>query len=347
MFYIVVTVLSFGLFAALLYGFEHPVLLSSIIYSLPTGVLFAIVDIHMSETRSIYRNPSYLSFIGTLGLKIALVLITYYTFIFFITYWLGLGDEKGMFYSNTKIFLFSALPKIASLALILLLLLSVYSAISRKFGSNVLWQLLTGYYHKPRSEKRVFMFVDVKNSTGMGETLPLLKYSELLQEFFFDVGIIIHLYKGMIYQHVGDEVVITWKIEQNMTTANFIRCYFAMKLRIKRKERFYMERFGIVPDFRAAFHCGEVVTSEVGKYKVEIAYHGDVVNTTARIVDKCKTLECDVLISEDVYELIKSNANYVIESLGIRKLKGKSQKKELFTIRQRSKKEFSNPLEMV
>ena len=101
-----------------------------------------------------------------------------------------------------------------------------------------------------------------------------------------------------------------------------------------------MDRFGLVPDFRAGIHCGEVVTSEVGKYKVEIAYHGDVVNTTARIVDACKKLEYEVLLSDDAATLLRNDENYILETLGIRKLKGKKRKKELYSVRQKGKREL-------
>jgi adenylate cyclase len=39
-----------------------------------------------------------------------------------------------------------------------------------------------------------------------------------------------------------------------------------------------------VPEFKGALHGGNVVVSEVGKYKSEIAYHGDVLNTTSRML---------------------------------------------------------------
>ncbi len=341
LFYIFFTITTFALFAGFTLSFHWLTLLSSLAYSLPAGLLFAIQDIYMSENRSTYRHPSYLSFIILIGARICVALILIFVGINKLAVWFGLSGSNAFFFDDGHFFYGSVLVKLIYLSMILLIILSIYSVVSRKFGSGLLWNLLTGYYHKPRKETRIFMFVDVKNSTGMGETLEPRQYSELLQEFFFDIGDVIHIYRGTIYQHVGDEVVITWHINSKRGKPDdFIRCFFAMKLRIKRREKKYMDRFGLVPDFRAGIHCGEVVTSEVGKYKVEIAYHGDVVNTTARIVDACKKLEYEVLLSDDAATLLRNDENYILETLGIRKLKGKKRKKELYSVRQKGKREL-------
>ena len=36
-------------------------------------------------------------------------------------------------------------------------------------GEGVLWKFISGRYHKPREEERIFMFVDMKSSTAIAE----------------------------------------------------------------------------------------------------------------------------------------------------------------------------------
>ena len=58
----------------------------------------------------------------------------------------------------------------------------------------------------------------------------------------------------------------------------------------------------MVPEFRAALHCGEIVAGEIGDLRREIAYVGDTLNVAARLLDAAKTLGRDVLVSTELLE---------------------------------------------
>jgi adenylate cyclase len=87
-----------------------------------------------------------------------------------------------------------------------------------------------------------------------------------------------------------------------------------------------------VPEFKASLHGGYVVVSEVGKYKSEIAYHGDVLNTTARMLSKCHELNATFIISDWVVENITMPKYLKLEPLGSFQLKGKQQEVELHAV---------------
>jgi adenylate cyclase len=72
--------------------------------------------------------------------------------------------------------------------------------------------------------------------------------------------------------------------------------------------------------------------SEVGKYKSEIAYHGDVLNTTARILSKCHDLNSDFIISDFIMEKVEMPRYLKTESMGSSQLKGKQQEVELHSV---------------
>ena len=52
------------------------------------------------------------------------------------------------------------------------------------------------------------------------------------------------------------------------------------------------------PFFKCGVDCGEVTVAEIGDIKREIAYHGDVLNTAARIEKLCTPQKKKMLISE-------------------------------------------------
>jgi len=95
----------------------------------------------------------------------------------------------------------------------------------------------------------------------------------------------------------------------------------------------YLTRYGNVPQFKAGAHVGKVVVTEVGKLKKELVYHGDVVNTTSRIIGKCKELKQELLISEDLLAIV-DHTNIEIVEQGELSLKGKAQKIGLYGIHQ-------------
>jgi len=63
-------------------------------------------------------------------------------------------------------------------------------------------------YLKPKDEKRIFMFLDLKSSTTIAEEIGHRRYFEFISDFIADVTTPILNNHGEIYQYVGDEIVI-------------------------------------------------------------------------------------------------------------------------------------------
>lgn len=163
-------------------------------------------------------------------------------------------------------------------------------------GSNNLWRLLRGKFYTPREEERIFMFLDLKSSTKHAEKLGHIKYSKMIQDCFNDLGVVIEN-ESEIYQYVGDEAVLTWKLQEGLRNQNCINAYFNFKQQLESKKEHYIRNYNIIPHFKAGIHAGIVTVTEVGKYKKEIAYHGDTINVAARIQDRCNVFNQELLIS--------------------------------------------------
>ena len=206
--------------------------------------------------------------------------------------------------------------------------------VNEKFGPGVLWDMMRGKYLNPRVEKKILMFLDLKSSTALAEKMGYLKYSTLIQQCFYDLNEVVQQFDGQIYQYVGDEAVIAWDYKKGVNENRCIDCYFAFQRKLYARKEYYESEFGLLPEFKAGLHGGELVVTEVGVVKKEIAYHGDVINTTARIQAECNTYGEQLLISE---ELVSDLAltNYTSYFIGEVLLKGKELPVKLHTIPKR------------
>ncbi|MEL6191734.1 MAG: adenylate/guanylate cyclase domain-containing protein [Bacteroidota bacterium] len=202
-------------------------------------------------------------------------------------------------------------------------LVSFVRMVDQKFGPGILWNMFIGRYRNPREEKRVFMFLDLQSSTTIAEKLGHIKFSRLIQNCFADLTPVITMHKVEIYQYVGDEAVLSWPVEKGFENNHCIHCYFDYMDVLKSKAEYYEETYGLQPFFKAGVHLGEVIVAEVGLVKREIAYHGDVLNTTARIQSQCNRLQQPLLISDQLLSYLQTDENLESQRLGEELLKGK------------------------
>jgi len=207
-----------------------------------------------------------------------------------------------------------------------------YTEMSENIGLGVLANFFTGKYHTPAEEERIYMFLDMKSSTTIAENLGHVKYFEMLKEYYSDLSEPVIKYSGEIYQYVGDEIVVSWKLKNGLQNNNCIQCFFAMKASINKQKKKYTEKFGLLPAFKAGFHLGKVTTGEIGVIKKEIIFTGDTLNTTARIQGLCNRYNVDILISGDLIKKLDFHTQFQIKTLGENELKGRDEKIELFTI---------------
>lgn len=207
-----------------------------------------------------------------------------------------------------------------------------YFEISENIGPGIMVNFLSGKYHSPKEETRIFMFLDMKSSTTIAEKLGHTNYFELLKAYYQNLSEGIVEYGGEIYQYVGDEVIISWPLEKGLKENNCIQCFHAMKADLAARSSYYTSHFGLQPEFKAGVHCGEVTTGEIGALKKEIIFTGDTLNATARIQSLCNTYGVDILISEDLVKDLPSSSVVQFKSMGKSELRGKAKQVELFTI---------------
>ena len=203
--------------------------------------------------------------------------------------------------------------------------------INDKYGPGELKKFLLGKYFHPKDERRLFMFLDLKGSTGIAEKLGEHQYFSFIQKVFKDVTPVLLDTEGEVYQYVGDEMVITWKIKKGVKDLNCIRCFQGIRDLLDELAPVYKERFGVIPEFKAGLHVGAAVVGEIGVIKRDIAYSGDVLNTTARIQSKCNTYNVSFLLSGEALSLLPAEKLSPV-SIGNVELRGKSKTVNLYTL---------------
>jgi adenylate cyclase len=205
--------------------------------------------------------------------------------------------------------------------------------INQMLGQRVLRNFVTGAYHRPIEEERIFLFIDLVGSTGIAERLGALRFHGLLDMFFRGLGECVLEHEGEIHKYVGDEVIISWPVGKIRKATAPIACYFSIIDKVTSRVANYQEVFGVVPSFRAALHAGSVVTGEMGGIKREIVFLGDTVNTTARIMQTCSDLKENFLVSQAAMDLTGLPEGLSSEAKGPIKLRGREQLVELYGMR--------------
>jgi len=330
---IYLSVFLFAFYAVARHGFNWIALSTSLIASLPVGCTIAFFETQSMEFRRRYRRKQFWVYLVYRTFRVTSWFMVLFFFIMVIVRWLKINTYETIyprslhdFFATRKVFEF------LTISLIISLVSNFMDELHRKLGRDAIYNLILGKYHQVKQEERLFLFIDLNHSTDIAEAMGELEFSHFLQDYFYDISEPIARYFGRVYQYVGDEVVVTWPVKKGLKFAVCIRCFFAIQKQIRRYKTDYIKRYDRVPEFKAALHGGNVVVSEVGKYKSEIAYHGDVLNTTARMLSKCHELESELLVSEYVIEKLEMPKYLKADALGSFKLKGKQQEIELYSV---------------
>ena len=280
---------------------KFPIWLSTILRMTLTFLLIVLVSILVLLAYWIFRYPGELSFIEFERTFVKEVILT--------PSFLMLMIDLGL------------------LAFLSILMLEI----SDKYGPGGLRNLIRGRYNKPRKENRIFLFLDINDSTTIAEKIGHEKYFNMLHDFFADITEPIIGNWGHIYQYVGDEVVICWK----NTPKNKVRCLNFIKDAVnvfKKKSDYYMKEYGVVPTFKAGIHAGDVTVGYVGIIKKDLVFSGDTLNTTARIRSKCHDLKHPYIASIDFVKDFRIPKDFRADEIGEMEFKGRVEKSKVYAV---------------
>jgi adenylate cyclase len=215
--------------------------------------------------------------------------------------------------------------------IILFILTQLIIEINEKYSPGVFIDIMLGKYIQPKDEKRIIMFIDLKDSTSIAEKLGHNEYFKFIRDFIYYISTGLMEYGGRIYQYVGDEIVVSWPD----TKRNAKKCIYALieaRKSLNKNLNVFLSNYGLIPEFKAGIHAGEVTIGEIGIIKKDLVMSGDTMNTTARIRTACNELNQKYILSKDFLDQIKLK-DWQAESLGPIELKGKNTSLELYALK--------------
>lgn len=302
------------------------------------SIAFAIIGFIIAGAEAFFlknafhRLPFWLSVV--LRMTLTFLLFVVVSIVFLLAYFILRYD--GSFYDFTHVFLDKIMTSssyimlmidLGLLAFVSILLLEVID----KYGPGGFSNMIRGRYNNPKIENRIFIFLDINDSTTIAEKLGHEKYFELLRDFFADITEPILANGGEIYQYVGDEIVISWK----NTEKNKVQCLGFIKqavTAISKKGKYYSKEYGFTPTFKTGIHAGDVTAGYIGIVKKELVYSGDTLNTTARIRSKCHDLNHSFVYSHGFLEGFKIPEPFSSDEIGEIELKGRLEKEKLYSL---------------
>jgi len=238
---------------------------------------------------------------------------------------------------TSQTWLFDEFPGIFAGSFFASLFVGAVYELTRLIGSRVLFNVALGRYRVAVREERVLMFLDLAGSTSLAEAMGELRVQNLLTRFFYDIDDAIVAHGGEIHAYVGDEVIVTWPLDERVSGGSCIDCFFAIADAIAKKADSYRQEFGMVPGFRAGLHAGPVVISECGSSRRQLAYFGDTVNVTARLQEHCKVAGRNLLVSGDLLQQVRPAQDLLIVPLGQAQLRGRAAAIEVFAVQRRAR----------
>ncbi|HTM93239.1 MAG TPA: hypothetical protein VL095_12520, partial [Flavisolibacter sp.] len=141
---------------------------NSVLMGLPLGLAFCFLELFLFPKAKIRFWQS--SFTKMLVFKTLLYTAIIYTITVVLTIIGGYFDGRKL--SELPPYLLS-LDRLVLVAytLVVYALLVFSLQINHLLGEGVLWKFISGKYHQPREEERIFMFLDMKSSTTIAEQL--------------------------------------------------------------------------------------------------------------------------------------------------------------------------------
>ncbi len=301
--------------------------LNVFIFSLIIGYFLILVLKNFLRNRS----PGVNLIIKTLLLvviAIAMNFFIYFTYSLLIEH-KPLADAFQKFVENTfrKKWLLEKMPE----WILLFVLTQLALEINEKYSQGVFFNVIVGKYLQPRDEKRIIMFIDLKDSTPIAEKLGHTEYFKFIRDVIYCLAAGIAEYDGRVYQYVGDEIVAWWP-NTHVNARKCVNSLIEARKIFNHNSEIFKRAYDIIPEYKVGIHSGNVTVGQVGITKKDLVISGDTINTAARIRSACSELNQKYLISKEFKELLQMK-DWQSESIGMVDLKGKNESIELFTLK--------------
>ncbi len=184
---------------------------------------------------------------------------------------------------------------------LMVLLINLGLRLAEYLGPTALKGLVLGYYLKPRTESRLFLFLDIQNSTALTQQLGAGQAQLLFAEFLYQVSRLIRRHGGEVQRYVGDQVMATWSYPQGVGAA--LAALDDLARQLPQWNLDYRAQFGTTLGYHAGLAGGPVIAKEIGAQRRSVEFFGDAVNTAARLEKLAGEQQAGLILPADLLEL--------------------------------------------
>ncbi len=179
----------------------------------------------------------------------------------------------------------------------------------------------------------VVFFSDICGFTPFSEKLSPPEVVEMLNEYFTEMIEIVFKYRGTFDKYIGDALMAFYGAPLPVEKSSEKALRACLEMRAKLAElNLARESQGKSPiKIGMGLHKGEVLVGNIGSLRqMEYTVIGDTVNLCSRIEGLTRTLDTDLLISEEVYSDVKDMVDVIAHpSVPV---KGKSEKITVYSV---------------
>lgn len=177
------------------------------------------------------------------------------------------------------------------------------------------------------------LFSDIRNFTMISESYDPDKLTHHLCEYFTELSEIISSERGTIDKYIGDSIMAFWgaPLPEESPCQQAAKAALLCQKRLAELNQRWMSEGKPVMATGIGIHMGDAIVGNFGSpQRLNYTIIGDAVNTTSRLESCNKIYYTQIIVSEDVYDILKDQ--FVFRLLDYVTLKGKVKKNNIYEL---------------
>jgi adenylate cyclase len=176
------------------------------------------------------------------------------------------------------------------------------------------------------------LFSDIRSFTSISESMDPHALLDFLNEYFSGMVESVLHHQGVVDKFIGDAIMAVFgaPVPEPDDPLNAVKAALEMRTRLVTINEDFKRRGW--PEIRTGIglHSGQVVAGNMGHTeRMEYTVIGDAVNLASRLEGMTKELQCDVVLSEDLFKQVEAH----VHAEPLRKIKVKGRDQEVMVYR--------------
>jgi len=176
------------------------------------------------------------------------------------------------------------------------------------------------------------LFSDIRSFTSISESMDPRALLDFLNEYFSGMVESVLHHDGVVDKFIGDAIMAVFgaPVPEPSDPLNAIKAALEMRTRLEKINQNFKQRG--LPEIRTGIglHTGQVVAGNMGhSERMEYTVIGDAVNLASRLEGMTKELQCDVLLSDDLFQQVQEH----VEAEPLRRITVKGREQEVMVYR--------------